>query len=118
MGTPAWLRIGLQIVITFHLVCLGWIFFRADDLTTSMTIVTGLFSSLGKAFLPSSPVVHGLVGLAVLLAVQIVQERRGSARAVVAGMPWPARWALWYALVFGIVLFGVDGAGQFIYFQF
>ena len=35
-----------------------------------------------------------------------------------AKRPLPLRWAVYTALFFGIVLLGVDGGAQFIYFQF
>jgi hypothetical protein len=61
---------------------------------------------------------HGLIGLAVLLLVQLHQTHRGSVRQTVAGLPTPVRWLGWYALIGTIVLMGVDGGSQFIYFQF
>ncbi len=117
-GLPNWVRDGVRVVITFHLVCFAWIFFRAATLADSMTIVRGFFSQWGAPLVDYSVFSHGLIGLVLLLAVQLHQARRGSVRQAVAGLPTPVRWLGWYALIGGIVLLGLDGGSQFIYFQF
>lgn len=60
-------------------------------------------------------------GFAILLIVSLVQ-RRGSVRAKVARLPYPARTAIWYGLFLVVLLAGAYGIGydasQFIYNQF
>ena len=58
---------------------------------------------------------YGLI--AFLVGVQWLQ-RRGSVRARWAAAPAPVRWGLYYALMLGILVLGVFGQTQFIYFQF
>ncbi len=60
---------------------------------------------------------HGLPAVLVLLLVQVLQSRR-PVRELLDRVPLPGRWAVYAATVFAIVLFGVDGGSQFIYFQF
>ena len=67
--------------------------------------------------LSSGRVVLG-VGVAILLAVQLLQERYGSVRVLIGRLPTPARWALWYGLALAVITLGVESGSQFIYFQF
>ena len=43
------LRVAVQRVVTFHIVCLGWIFFRADSFSTATTLIGRLFTAWGRA---------------------------------------------------------------------
>lgn len=62
-----------------------------------------------------------LMGLALLIAVSMIQ-RRGSVRGRIAVLPYPVRVALWYGLFLVVLLAGAYGIGydasQFIYNQF
>src|SRR2546427_5507850 len=54
----------LQRVVTFHLICLGWVLFRADSLGTARLLLARLFTSFGAA-----PLVTPLVALAIALVI-------------------------------------------------
>jgi hypothetical protein len=58
------------------------------------------------------------MGLVVVEAVHLHQERYGSVREHVRRLPAFARWSLYHALVAIVMLFGVFNDSQFIYFQF
>ena len=58
---PAW----LGILITFHIVLLGWIFFRASSFGVALTFLGGLFG--GGASLMLTPMLLGLILLGMLL---------------------------------------------------
>ncbi|NLJ41840.1 MAG: MBOAT family protein [Clostridiales bacterium] len=62
-----------------------------------------------------------LLGLVILLTVSLVQ-RKGSVRAQLASRPHLIRYAIYYALLIAILIFGAYGVGydssQFIYNQF
>ena len=103
--------------VTFHLVCLGWIFFRAESLADSWAIVSALATDWSMPFLDAPVLLPGALFVAVLLVVQVLQSHLGSLRERIAPLPIGLRWALWYGMVFAIVLFGTTGS-QFIYFQF
>jgi hypothetical protein len=106
------------VLITFHLFCAAIIVFRAQTLEDVFTIYRTFLAPWGAPLVDYSVFSHGLVGLALLLAVQIHQIRRGSVREAVSRLPTPIRWLGWYALIGGIAVFGVEGGSQFIYFQF
>ncbi len=113
-----WLWDGIRIVGTFHLVCLSWIFFRAGSLSDATTIIASILTETGKPFIDPMTLTYGTLGVAILLAVHVMQERVGSVRETIARYPIGLRWACWYGLIVGIGLLAVDGGSQFIYFQF
>ncbi len=108
---PAWLRR----VVTFHLVCLGWVFFRADSLGTAGLILSRL-TDWGPAPVVTAPIV-GLV--AAGLAVQYIPReakiaiRAGFSR--LAPLPMAAALGIFLLILDG---FGPQGVAPFIYFQF
>ncbi len=122
-----WLRAG----ITFHLVLLAWVFFRANSLSDAFLILGGMpaidFSSLAYDLTTGFyrhdlargwfdlAIAFGAIGL--LLSVQVAQRRAGE-RPMISAQPVWLRWAVYYAAVLAIVLFGVYEHAEFIYFQF
>lgn len=60
-----WRRV-LAIVVTFHFVCLAWIFFRADDFATAATVIKQIFTNF-HAQLFSQVVVGYRYVLAIML---------------------------------------------------
>ena len=115
---PPTFRKLIQMAITFNLVCFCWIFFRADSLGDSAEIIVSIFSAWDGPFVSTHTMAHGSVALAALLLIEMFREKVGSLRDAVAEFPLPVRWACWYTLIFLIITLGVDGGGQFIYFQF
>ncbi|HEO69748.1 MAG TPA: MBOAT family protein [Candidatus Hydrogenedentes bacterium] len=123
-GESGGLRRGFAVLVTFHLVTLLWVFFRADSLADALAILDGL---LVHPRLDASAVFEPLGGiemlvaacsLGLLAAVSLVQERGVSIRAWLHTQPLWARWAAYYALAFGVLLLGRFDARQFVYFQF
>jgi alginate O-acetyltransferase complex protein AlgI len=115
-----------QIFVTFNLVCLSLVFFRADTIADAWYLVTHSWSSIvaslmqgifrdlllprqaNNAFLQSLPV------LGVTLIVFLVRDRIN----FYARPRW-FRMATYYALVYGILYFSViNSKTQFVYFQF
>jgi D-alanyl-lipoteichoic acid acyltransferase DltB (MBOAT superfamily) len=105
-------------LVTFHVVCLAWIFFRARHLDDALGMIGSLARPWGIPFLAGNTLTLAALGAMTVVAVEIAQERRGSMRAVASAWPLPLRWAGWIALIMAIVLIGVENGSQFIYFQF
>ena len=115
---------GLQMITTFFLATVAWVFFRANSVGDALWIVRH-FASVGGFHLtdiwglglPRFEMTLAFVLIAALFIVEwlIVETPR-----VVVGWwsAWPLRWACYYACAFGIVFFGVFKHLQFIYFQF
>lgn len=117
---PVWQRI-IGTVITFHLVCFGWIFFRADTMDAGMGVLSQIFFHFNSAvFLPF---VKGYTVILLLISVcllsQFVPSRWvAKARLKVVEMSW---WAKTFLLVILIVLITQVKSSElqpFIYFQF
>ena len=111
-----WARGGrwLGVFITFHLVCLGWVLFRAPDMAHAgaMLAALGRWEGVTLAWPMLALVAAGLA----LHALPPDWVQRLEARLA----PWPS-WSL--GLAFGaaillILTLGPEGVAPFIYFQF
>lgn len=112
------LKNAFRIIITFHLVCIGWVFFRAETLSDATTILTGFLGPFGRPMLRPDVLGHAALGLVVLLMVEVWQEKRRPVRWTSLPISALVRAGLLYGLLLSIVLFGVETGSQFIYFQF
>ncbi|MDR3355650.1 MAG: hypothetical protein LBO04_00470, partial [Spirochaetaceae bacterium] len=137
-----------RVLAVFALVCLAWVFFRAESLPDAVMILkkftalpaelaehtrrlpeTGLISSVRNAFQLSSAEANPVAGFGiracglsfVFIAVLLAASRwtRGRAGTILVGtLPPGIRWAAYYALVL-VILLGLPGeSSQFIYFTF
>jgi alginate O-acetyltransferase complex protein AlgI len=108
-------RLGAMLV-TFHLVCLAWVFFRADDAPTAFAILGKIAGApLTGSF--EGPTLKTLEWIGVLVAVEWLQRSQEHGLAI-GQMPRRVRWALYYALVYVIFDFCYLDYAPFIYFQF
>lgn len=108
-----------QSLATFHLVCLAWVFFRAETLADAYFVVTNLFAEVGRIkgllFKFGSTELAALAGgMTVVLAVRWLQSSGREAREY----PTWLRWAGYVALAELLMLLNVDSQRSFIYFQF
>jgi alginate O-acetyltransferase complex protein AlgI len=106
---------GLRIAITFHLVCFGWLIFRAGSLEQ----VAGMLAAI--VWRPSIPAATYLVPVVLtilpLWLVQLFQYAADDLDAI-GRTPWYVRGVFYAACFYAIVLVGQFGGQQFIYFQF
>ena len=107
----------LRVTITFVLVCVGWVFFRAATLADAGTILTRML--VPTAGLALTPLVSSLVALILgaVLAAHLVGTLANVPRLV---QPLPAL-VVGTALACGFLLAGLlapDTGGAFIYFEF
>jgi alginate O-acetyltransferase complex protein AlgI len=106
-----------SIVLTFHVVCLAWIFFRANSLAQAAEVVAKIASSLAGGQVGRPPSVM-LLGLVVLLVCCEWLQRKRMHPLDLMDFPKPVRWVTYYATVGLIVTFAKIGYTPFIYFQF
>lgn len=117
-AAPAW----LQRLVTFLLVCLAWVFFRARTVEDALYILghmgSGWSLSAWRALglLPRNLLIMALAWL-LLELVQAGQERF-RVRSWVRRQPTVVRWVLYYAVALILIALGVYNRSQFIYFQF
>lgn len=102
---------------TFVLVCFAWILFRANNLSDAVSVVTGIFTNLGT---PKPEYANFMaIGLAmtVLFTKEFADEFNWKIR-VADSKSWLVRHIYLIIMIAYIILFGVLGGDQFIYFQF
>jgi hypothetical protein len=106
----------LATLFVFHVVCLAWVFFRADSFDTVM-IYLGAMARLTPGVAQATPFALGLIVLG--LAMHFVPGDF-SRRLALRLAAWPA-WALAAGAGLGVTCIdalGPDGVAPFIYFQF
>lgn len=106
-----------QMLSTFFLTLIAWVFFRAANLHEAVAYIGTIFSSS----LLTLPQVHPLKIILLILLLIIVEwlqrdKQHGLAFDKVP-VPRPLRWLAYYGLLVLIVLFG-GHQQEFIYFQF
>jgi D-alanyl-lipoteichoic acid acyltransferase DltB (MBOAT superfamily) len=103
-------------LLTFHVVCLAWVFFRAETFADARELLTRLLTAWGPAPLVTPLLV---VTIVAMLASQFVpSEAVGRVQAGFSRLGPVAQGA---ALAAGLVLVGAlgpEGVAPFIYFQF
>lgn len=110
---PLVLRIPAMLV-TFALVSIGWVFFRARTLPDSLTVLRALAGApLGKW--PVPPALMFLAAAALIIA--ILEERFSLGERISLAPVWAVA-AVIGMLLFLVEIFGQDASLPFIYFQF
>jgi D-alanyl-lipoteichoic acid acyltransferase DltB (MBOAT superfamily) len=109
----------LRVILFFQLVCLGWLIFRAQSVTQVLEMLNAIFFRFDpghvRGVLPMLLNILFIIGL--LLPVQLFQYVRDDLLAMYRANP--VLRAAFYAICFYLLLvFGVTGAKEFIYFQF
>ena len=110
-----------QIIRTAVLVVIGELFFRADGLTNGLNMFRGIFSSfsvsllsndlLEKCLLDHQDFIMIGITLIIVFAVSVLNEKHISVRDTLAQRHAAIRWAVLYALILYIVIFGAYGYG-------
>jgi alginate O-acetyltransferase complex protein AlgI len=117
LAAPAGFLYLVRAVITFVLVCVGWVFFRGVTLHDSLYVIEEMFTGTWSTAGVLVPLwLLCFVGLALLIA--IAEERWEWIERLPSGSTW-AYAALFIALMLSVELIGVtEKAVPFIYFQF
>lgn len=115
-----------QCFITFNIVALGWIVFRAKSLGDAAQLIKNLarpnvahfLADLHRPFSVGTKGIELSVALiATLLAIEWL-TREQPIEKLWAARPLVWRWAVAYGLTIGILLLGVIAQNEFLYFQF
>ena len=120
---PAAVAPLLRGLVTFHLILVTWVFFRAASLSDATTILARTAASLGSlprlllVRIMSAEILTALALIGVLLAVEALDERR-SVWVRLADRPLYVRWAVYYAVFVCLILLGTWNLQQFVYMQF
>jgi len=111
----------VQVFITFHLVLISWVFFRAANLNDALYILThipvGLLDTLNLAGLSTYQLKVGVAMICLLLVIHLIQEKV-RIRDIIQTWPRPLRWAAYMVTLFFIEAYANYSDTQFLYFQF
>jgi len=125
----------LSVAVTFSLICFAWIFFRASDFTDARLIVKSvgiiimqtltfnfhyikdLRYNIGDWGLSRFELCIAFGSVAFMEYIHLIQ-RHGTIRHMMRQKPIWFRWAIYYILIFAVIVLGQFGQPKFIYFQF
>ena len=115
-----WRRV-IGVLVTFHLVCFGWILFRADSMQTVGEMLTQIFTNFHPEVF--TQFVMGYKGVFVLMVVGYIlhflpKSAENSLQAVVTRSPLLVQAVMLAIAIFVVVQFKSAGVQPFIYFQF
>ncbi|MGZ5285664.1 MAG: MBOAT family O-acyltransferase, partial [Flavisolibacter sp.] len=133
-----WLFNVTQVIVTYSLVTVAWIFFRATTVTDALymigkvpvaiydfgrLLVTGkLFTQEFRAVVGPMPVyqIDIVLSFLLILFMEMVHmfQNRYAIIELVKRKPMAIRWSIYYIMLFSIIFLGVYENRQFIYFQF
>lgn len=112
----------LRICITFMLINLSWIFFRANNINDSFYILKSIFTTPGKLFIPQDAdivaPVYAVLSISILLMVEAKKEFINGLFTFRDNKYELIRLGYYSFIIFIIFYIGVFGSNQFIYFQF
>jgi len=115
------LHTALRLLITFHLVLLAWVFFRAssiDSAASALYAIGSWRSGLGLPVRTMGGLTPAMMSIMLLAAAEVLQSRIGI-RQLIATQPPIVRWSTYLASLLMLLLLGEFSSGQqFIYFQF
>jgi len=106
-----------QIGITFFLILIAWVFFRAESLYEAGRYINGIFS-ISLFSMPEVFPRRFILFIALLILAEWLQrEKQHALQFTDKKLPKIIRWSIYYVIILAIVLFG-GSQQEFIYFQF
>ena len=127
----------VNMTIMFGVVCVGWILFRANNLSDAGYIlthgVTGTFESVYNVVFLSGSIRDALIGnglgisgsgfvfcLALIALMETVHFMQGrlDIEEWFTARPIAVRWAVYYSAILVMIFLAPTAGQQFIYFQF
>jgi D-alanyl-lipoteichoic acid acyltransferase DltB (MBOAT superfamily) len=108
---------ALKVVVTFQLMAIGWLIFRAENFGQLREMLLSLISCWSGTGITLSMATSLITYSWPLLVVQLCQQNQGS---LLPQYNWPhtLRVAFYSLLVYMIFTYGVMSGQEFIYFQF
>jgi hypothetical protein len=107
----------IQWVVTFNVVCLAWVFFRAETFGTAWEILGRMWTAWGEASPAVTPVMLAVIAGSIL--IQFLPRTLGNRVQVEFSRLAPAAQAATLAVGLVVIdVFGPEGVAPFIYFQF
>ena len=103
--------------VTFHIVCLTWLLFRAESMAQVANLLSNLVSQWHwTAFASTAATLITFFGLPWLVFEAWLESKRDDWALLKS--PWLVRAIIFAALVFYLLFFPPPAPSEFIYFQF
>lgn len=120
LGRPAPARTGVRAlgrqVLTFHVVCLGWVFFRAESMAGAGRVLARLTSGAGD-LTPLTPLVGAAI-VAVLVAQHLPPAVVAAGRRAIPRLGAAGQVVVLATALVVIDVLGPAGVPPFLYFRF
>jgi alginate O-acetyltransferase complex protein AlgI len=115
-------RRAIMLATTFLLACVGWVVFRARNMTDAWYVLTHFATGWNLHQIGTEQFLMRQMPIAVaaIVALEIGQLWHGRfpVPSIVGRLPLIPRWAAYASFVMAVIIFGVYRNSQFIYFQF
>ena len=125
--SKAWKRF-----VTFGLVCLAWIFFRADSIGDGGYVLSRIVRDFPRIFdlgyarlqfrglgVDRGDLLLSLFLILLVIAASLLEEKKGSVHGWLLSRPAWVRWPVYYMITFAIIYFAPNNTiKSFIYMQF
>ena len=105
-----------QILATFFITLIAWVFFRAENIQHAINYLTHMFS-VSLFVLPTSQRKNIILIIILLVAEWVQRDKKHPMQFDIIKLPSSIRCGLYYLLIFLIFYFG-NASQEFIYFQF
>lgn len=120
---------AVSVIVTFHIVCIGWVLFRADDLAIAGKMIAKLaqapvelmhfsISQLSVLQIRDPIIFPSLVLIIPALMVSHVVVNWLNDKKFYLSPPWAVQVGVMVALMCVLTIFSPDSSPKFIYFQF
>lgn len=109
---------AIKILITFHLVCFAWIFFRAPNFATAYSYISTLVSFSSLWFTDSSLLMLTVFYVLFVLAIDLPSYISDRELLLSDQSPWVWRGLVYALLIITLSFIGESHVQPFIYFQF
>ena len=114
IAVPNWIKI----ILTFHIVTLAWVFFRAPDMQTAVRIFSGPFTggwdNLGET---ASAFMFPILLMVVFSATHAI-DGHARVRWLLGRLPAVVVWPVFIALWALAITISAGSSAKFIYFDF
>jgi D-alanyl-lipoteichoic acid acyltransferase DltB (MBOAT superfamily) len=111
-----WQKWALR-VVTFHVVCLAWVFFRAESVSGALALLGQLSHFQWSPYYGTACLFLGIL-IAIGLMIDFTVENAGTEYPAWQGDSMMLRHGVVVAEIAMLLLFSASGANAFIYFQF
>ena len=120
--TKRWFEaVAIRMIKTWAIIIVGELFFRAAGLRNGMRMFCRMLQDFSleqlqgdfwlKLGLDQADYLAVILGCVVVILVEIVKEKQGSGNICLRKIYLPIRWAIYYGLIFSVVIFGAYGVG-------